>query len=78
LQHWGQRWLQYPQAPTLDDLATRVDQTLQAEIQRLDRAAFSVDSHEPWRGDALFKAVRDQSQRASMPTHDELALYPSN
>ena len=78
LQHWGQRWLQCSQPPTLDAISARVDQPLQAEIQRLDRAAFSLGSPEPWRGDALFQAVRSQSQRESVPTHDALALYPDN
>ncbi len=78
LQRWGQRWLQCPQPPTLDALAARVDESLQTEIQKLDRAAFSAGSGDPWRGDVLFQAVRSQSQRASAPAGDELALYPSN
>ncbi len=78
LQQWGQGWLQCTRLPTLDALAMQVDPALAAEIRQLDQAAFSAQQDTTWRGDKLFKAVRDQSQRAPTQARDELALYPSN
>lgn len=73
---WGQRYLQSDMPPTLSQLAQRFPNELGNEIRRLDAALFGPEG-EHWRGDALFKQVRDQSERPPTDEAPVLALYPA-
>lgn len=73
---WARQGSPQAGAISLAALAQTSSPTLAQEIRQLDACLWSKDAP-VWRGDKLFSLIKEEDDRSSEGTVDQLALYPS-